>query len=127
MEQAMAIGKVGVSRGGKSSEGAVSLRSGGAVVAALKHLGYDVGAIVTDDLIDLGRKLRAGQVDTAFLALHGRFGEDGCVQGLLEMLGIPYTGSGVLSSALCMDKVKSKELFRLHNVPTPPYYAIDAG
>lgn len=122
----MARGKVGVIMGGKSAEREVSLRSGGAVVSALKHLGYDVAAIVTDDLIELGRRLRGAQIDTAFLALHGRFGEDGCVQGLLEMHGIPYTGCGVLSSALCMDKVKSKELFRLHNVPTPPYYAIDA-
>ena len=65
-------------------------------------------------------------IDMAFLALHGRFGEDGCVQGLLETLQIPYTGSSVLSSALAMDKLKSKELFRLHNVPTPPYYVYDS-
>src|SRR6202034_204196 len=57
-----------------------------------------------------------------FVALHGRGGEDGCVQGLLEVMGIPYTGSGVLPSALAMDKLKAKEMFRLHNVPTPPYY-----
>src|SRR5262249_18340137 len=62
-----------------------------------------------------------------FLALHGRHGEDGCVQGLLELAGIPYTGSSVLASALAMDKLKAKELFRLHNVPTPPYYAVDSS
>ncbi|HTJ85111.1 MAG TPA: D-alanine--D-alanine ligase, partial [Polyangiaceae bacterium] len=63
-------------------------------------------------------------ISVAFLALHGRHGEDGCIQGLLELLKIPYTGSSVLSSALAMDKLKAKELFRLHNVPTPPYYMI---
>jgi len=57
-----------------------------------------------------------------FIALHGRGGEDGCVQGMLELMGVPYTGSGVLGSALAMDKLKAKEMFRLHNVPTPPYY-----
>ncbi|HEY0462865.1 MAG TPA: D-alanine--D-alanine ligase, partial [Polyangiaceae bacterium] len=62
------------------------------------------------------------ELDLAFLALHGRLGEDGCVQGVLELLGVPYTGSSVLASALAMDKLKAKELFRLHNVPTPPYY-----
>ncbi len=61
----------------------------------------------------------------AFLALHGRFGEDGAIQGILEWLGIPYTGSGVLSSALSLDKLKAKELFRLHNIPTPPYYDLN--
>jgi D-alanine-D-alanine ligase len=63
-------------------------------------------------------------IDVAFLALHGRLGEDGCVQGLCELLRVPYTGSNVLVSALAMDKLKSKELFRLHNVPTPPYYTV---
>jgi D-alanine-D-alanine ligase len=61
-------------------------------------------------------------VDVVFIALHGRGGEDGCVQGCLELMGVPYTGSGVLASALAMDKLKAKEMFRLHNVPTPPYY-----
>jgi D-alanine-D-alanine ligase len=72
-------------------------------------------------------ELTRARMDIAFLALHGRFGEDGCIQGLLELLGIPYTGSSVLSSALAMDKLKSKELFRLFNVPTPPYYVVDAS
>jgi D-alanine-D-alanine ligase len=74
---------------------------------------------------DLDRALRATPIDVAFLALHGRYGEDGCVQGLLECMRIPYTGSGVLASALAMDKLKAKELFRLHNVPTPPYYSLE--
>ena len=74
------------------------------------------------DRDSLDRIADAG-IDVAFVALHGRYGEDGCIQGWLELLGIPYTGSGVLASALAMDKLKAKELFRLHNVPTPPYYA----
>jgi D-alanine-D-alanine ligase len=69
--------------------------------------------------------LSEARLDIAFLALHGRLGEDGCVQGLLELLGVPYTGSSVLGSALAMDKVKAKEMFRLHNVPTPAYYVFD--
>lgn len=121
----MVTGRVGVIMGGSSSERAVSLSSGRAVARALKLLGYDVASIVVDDLVELGRQLRERDVDVAFLALHGRYGEDGCVQGMLEMMKIPYTGSGVLSSALAMDKVKSKEMFRLHNVPTPPYYSVE--
>jgi D-alanine-D-alanine ligase len=66
--------------------------------------------------------VRRSPVDAVFIALHGRGGEDGCVQGALELMGVPYTGSGVLASALAMDKLKAKEMFRLHNVPTPPYY-----
>jgi D-alanine-D-alanine ligase len=72
------------------------------------------------------KDLANADLDVAFLALHGRLGEDGCVQGVLELMGIPYTGSNVLSSALAMDKMKAKELFRLHNVPTPPYYVFGA-
>ena len=71
--------------------------------------------------------LRQTPIDVAFIALHGTYGEDGCVQGLLEIMGIPYTGSNVLASALAMDKLKSKELFRLHNVPTPPYYTLEGA
>ena len=88
--------------------------------AALVERGYDAVKVFVDSDLDL--VLRAERVDLAFLALHGRYGEDGCVQGLLELFGIPYTGSSVLSSALAMDKLKAKELFRLHNLSTPPYY-----
>ncbi len=98
------------------------MRSGEAVVQALRARGHDVVPIVVDR--DIDAVLRRTPIDVAFLALHGRFGEDGCVQGLLEWLGIPYTGSGVMASALAMDKLKAKELFRLHNVPTPPYYDV---
>jgi D-alanine-D-alanine ligase len=106
--------------GGLSSERDQSLRTGEAVHAALVERGYDAVRVFVDSDLDLA--LRAERIDLAFLALHGRYGEDGCVQGLLELFGIPYTGSSLLSSALAMDKLKAKELFRLHNLPTPAYY-----
>ena len=115
--------RVGVLMGGVSAESDVSLRTGEGVAAALEERGHDVARIVWDGGgAGLDEIVRSANVDVVFLALHGRGGEDGCAQGMLELLGIPYTGSGVLASALAMDKVKSKELFRLHNVPTPPYY-----
>ena len=112
--------KIGVLMGGLSSEREVSLRSGEAVLAALRELGYRAAPVYVDRDIDL--VLRQQDIDLAFIALHGRYGEDGCVQGLLETRGIPYTGSDVLASALALHKVKAKELFRLHNLPTPAYY-----
>lgn len=115
--------KIGVLMGGLSAEREVSLKSGAAVYKALKDRGYDVLRIFVDRDIDM--LLRQIDVDLVFNALHGRYGEDGCIQGLLEMLGIPYTGSGVLASSLSMHKVKAKELFRLHNLPTPPYYVME--
>src|SRR5687767_6324078 len=119
--------RVGVVMGGSSAEREISLRSGEAVAEALAGLGHDVTRIVLGAGDEALRQLVDAELDVAFLSLHGRLGEDGCVQGLLELLGIPYTGSSVLSSALAMDKVKAKELFRLHNVPTPPYYLVHAG
>ncbi len=118
--------RIGVVMGGTSGEREVSLRSGEAVVAALRGRGHDARPLVLDDPCETASLLRGAGVDVAFLALHGRYGEDGCVQGVCELLGVPYTGSSLLASALAMDKVKSKELFRLHNVPTPPYYAVSA-
>ena len=115
---------IGVLMGGLSSEREVSLRSGEAALAALRGRGYRALPIYVDRDLDL--VLRQTRIDVAFIALHGRYGEDGCVQGLLETMGIPYTGSDVLASALAMHKVKSKELFRLHNLPTPAYYVADA-
>jgi D-alanine-D-alanine ligase len=115
--------KIGVLMGGLSAERDVSLQSGEAVYQALKARGYDPLRIYVDRDIDM--LLRQMKVDLVFNALHGRYGEDGCIQGLLEMLGIPYTGSGVLASSLAMHKVKAKELFRLHNLPTPPYYVME--
>lgn len=117
--------RIGVLLGGLGSEREISLKTGEAVAKALVDRGYDVTRIYVDR--DLDRVLRQNPIDVAFIALHGPYGEDGCVQGLLELMGIPYTGSGVLASALAMDKLKSKELFRLYNVPTPPYYVADAN
>lgn len=116
--------RVGVVMGGTSSEREISLRSGRAVAEALWELGHEVVAIDIGTGIDAVEDLADADIDVAFLALHGKQGEDGCVQGVLEMLGIPYTGSGVMASALAMDKLKAKELLRLHNVPTPPYYML---
>jgi D-alanine-D-alanine ligase len=117
--------KVGVLLGGLSSEREVSLRTGEAVLAALVARGHDAIPIYVDRDVDVA--LRQERVDVAFIALHGRWGEDGCIQGLLESMGIPYTGSDVLASALAMHKGKSKELFRLHNLPTPAYYTLTAA
>src|SRR5271170_794496 len=118
--------RVGVLMGGWSAEREVSLRTGEGVAAALESRGHDVVRVVWSDegagSAGIDERIRAAKVDVVFLALHGRGGEDGCVQGMLELMGIPYTGSGVLASALAMDKLKAKEMFRLHNVPTPPYY-----
>jgi len=114
--------KIGVLMGGLSSERQVSLDTGEAVLTALIERGYNAEAIFVDRDVDM--VIRQANIDLAFIALHGRYGEDGCIQGLLETLGIPYTGSDVLSSALAMNKVKAKELFRLHNLPTPAYYVL---
>ncbi len=117
--------KIGVLCGGLSAERDISLRTGEAICSALVERGFDATRIYVDRDLDL--ILRQTPIDVAFLALHGRYGEDGCVQGLLELFGIPYTGSSVLASALAMDKVKAKQIFRLHNLPTPPYYVVRQG
>ncbi|MGE5662833.1 MAG: D-alanine--D-alanine ligase [Deltaproteobacteria bacterium] len=106
---------VGVFLGGESSERDVSLRTGAAAVAALRRLGYDVREIdlVGDWLVGI----RDSGADVAFLALHGRFGEDGCIQGALELARIPYTGSGVAASALSMSKVLAKRVAAAAGVP----------
>src|SRR5579872_1043006 len=117
--------RVGVLMGGLSAERDVSLRTGEGVAAALEGKGYEVARLVWEsEGSALDELVRQASIDVAFIALHGRGGEDGCIQGLLELRGIPYTGSGVLASALAMDKLKAKEMFRLHNVPTPPYYVV---
>jgi len=117
--------KIGVLLGGLSSERDVSIRTGEAVLAALRERGHHAVPIYVDRDVDVA--LRQEQIEVAFVALHGRWGEDGCIQGLLEMLGIPYTGSDVLASALAMHKGKAKELFRLHNLATPAYYSFTGG
>ena len=102
--------KVAVLYGGRSSEREVSLKTGAACADALRQRGYDVALLDVD--LDIAARLREIRADVVFNALHGRWGEDGCIQGLLEAMGLPYTGSGVLASAIGMDKVISKLLFR---------------
>jgi D-alanine-D-alanine ligase len=114
--------QIGILLGGVSAEREISLKTGEAIYEALSARGYRVQKVFVD--ADIDRVLRQTHIDIAVIALHGTYGEDGCVQGMLETMGIPYTGSGVLPSALAMDKLKSKELFRLYNVPTPPYYVL---
>ena len=115
----MNFGKVAVLLGGKSAEREVSLKSGGMVLNALRSRGVDALAF---DPAERGLDALIGErFERAFIALHGRFGEDGTVQGVLEWLGIPYTGSGVLASALAMDKLRAKLLWRAEGLPTPPY------
>lgn len=111
------FGKVAVVMGGWSAEREVSLMSGSQVLAALLVSGVDAHAV--DATPELSSVLQQGQFDRAFLILHGRGGEDGLVQASLELAGIPYTGSGVLASALCMDKWRAKQLCSLNGVPTP--------
>jgi D-alanine-D-alanine ligase len=113
------FGKVAVLMGGRSAEREISLKSGTMVLAALRKEGVDAYAF---DPRDQGlEQLIAQKFDRAFIALHGRFGEDGTVQGALEYLGIPYTGSGVMASALAMDKWRTKLLWQAAGVSTPPY------
>ena len=115
----MNFGKVAVLLGGKSAEREVSLKSGGMVLAALRKKGVDAHAFdPAEKSIESLQKEKFGR---AFIALHGRFGEDGTMQGILEWLGIPYTGSGVLASALAMDKVRTKRIWSAEGLPTAPY------
>jgi D-alanine-D-alanine ligase len=110
--------KIGVLMGGLSAEREVSLKSGAAVMGSLTRQGYNVCAI--DVGTEVALTLRRENVDVAFIALHGRYGEDGIIQGLLEMMQIPYTGSGVLASALGMNKAQARSLFIVAGLTTPP-------
>lgn len=112
-----AFGRVAVLFGGKSAEREVSLKSGNAVLQALQGAGVDAfGIDVGDDFL---QRLLSENIDRAFIILHGRGGEDGSMQGLLECLGIPYTGSGILASALAMDKLRTKQVWHSLGIPTP--------
>jgi D-alanine-D-alanine ligase len=119
------FGKVAVLMGGPSAEREVSLKSGNAVLAALKRQGVDAHGIDADK--STLRHLQDEKFDRVFIALHGRWGEDGVIQGALEVLDMPYTGSGVLGSALAMDKLRSKYLWSASGVPTPEYVVIDSA
>jgi len=105
--------------GGLSREREVSLKTGKAILRALAEKGYAVIPIDVGD--DIAEKLVKEKIECAFLALHGRFGEDGTIQGMLELMRIPYTGSGVLASALAMDKIMSKKFFLCEKIPTPRF------
>ena len=123
-QEAQALGKVGVLFGGRSAERDVSIMSGTGVLKALQSQGIDAHAF------DPGQRslaeLAAEKFDRVFIALHGRFGEDGSLQGALELLGIPYTGSGVMASSVGMDKITTKILWLNEGLPTPRYAVLDA-
>jgi D-alanine-D-alanine ligase len=118
--QAHDYGKVAVLLGGNSAERAVSLNSGAAVLAALQHAGVDAHAL-DPAAAGFPGTLTGGGFDRVFIALHGRGGEDGVMQGMLEVIDMPYTGSGVLGSALCMDKLRTKQLWQSAGIPTPDF------
>jgi D-alanine-D-alanine ligase len=125
MERETLLGKtIGVLMGGLSGEREVSLRSGSNCLRALRAKGYK--AVEIDALRDVGERIQEAGVEVAFLAVHGRFGEDGTIQGLLEVVGVPYTGSGVLASALGMNKVAAKKVVAGSGLPTPDYYEFGA-
>ncbi len=123
MNNPESFGKVAVLFGGRSAEREVSLKSGAAVLAALQRSGVDAHAF--DPATENLQALKDRGFDRAFIALHGRFGEDGTVQGALELLGIPYTGSGVMASALGMDKWRSKLVWQAGGLPIPEYLMLD--
>jgi len=119
------FGRVGVLLGGRSSEREISLMSGRAVLDALLEQGVDAHAF--DPALQSLAQLEQARFDRVFIALHGRFGEDGTIQGVLETLRIPYTGSGVQASAIAIDKIATKKLWLWAGVPTPRWVDLDAA
>jgi D-alanine-D-alanine ligase len=117
--------KIGVLMGGLSSEREVSLASGAAVLKALADKGYD--AVGIDIGRDAAEQVRKAGIGIAFNALHGKFGEDGAIQGLLEIMGIPCTGSGILASAMGMNKIVSKTLFKSYGLQVGPFLVVSRG
>ncbi|MTI82478.1 MAG: D-alanine--D-alanine ligase [Firmicutes bacterium] len=115
--------KIGILMGGRSAEREVSLRTGEAIYQALVSSGFTTEKI--DVGFDIAEQLKEKEIELAFIALHGRFGEDGTIQGLLEMLDIPYTGSGVLASALAIDKIATKKILSHEGLPTPVFSVIE--
>jgi len=120
-----AMGKVAVLFGGRSAEREISIRSGSGVLAALQRQGVDAHPF--DPAKRALDELRRDGFSRAFIALHGRYGEDGTVQGALELLDIPYTGSGVMASAIAMDKVFTKRVWITHGLPTPKFEVVRRG
>ena len=118
----MSLGKVAVLMGGRSAEREVSLMSGSGVLKALQASGVDAQAFDPAER-DLGELKKEG-FDRCFIALHGRYGEDGTVQGALELLGVPYTGSGVMASSIAMDKTMTKRVWLAEGLPTPRYVLV---
>lgn len=122
---AQSLGKVVVLHGGLSAEREISLRSGAGVLGAFARAG--VHAIGFDPAQQPLEALRALNPDRVFIALHGRYGEDGTVQGALELMKIPYTGSGVLASSIALDKPMTKKVWKFHGLPTPDFVVLHAG
>ena len=114
--------RIAVLMGGLSSERDISLKTGGAILNALQRRGYD--AISLDADRNIVENLKINGIDIAFIALHGAFGEDGAVQGLLELLGIAYTGSSLLASAVSINKVATKKMLAYHGLPTPAFQVV---
>lgn len=119
------LGKVAVLMGGWSAEREISLMSGQAVLKALQESDVDATGIDVDH--DIASVLGQGNYDRAFIIMHGRGGEDGIIQGLLEAMGIPYTGSKVLGSSLAMDKLRTKQIWQAMDLPTPDYVVLDSA
>ena len=119
------LGKVAVLMGGLSAEREISLMSGSAVLSALQEAGVDVHGIDVNETV--ANDLIAGNFQRVFIMLHGRGGEDGAIQGLLEVMRLPYTGSGVAASSLAMDKLKTKQIWMAMGLPTPEFCIIDSG
>ncbi len=118
------FGKVAVLMGGLSAEREISLLSGNAILKALKNKGVDAHGIDVDE--NIVNELGAGNYQRVFIILHGRGGEDGTIQGLLELMNIPYTGSGVMASSLAMDKLKTKQIWMAMGLPTPEFHILDS-
>ncbi len=114
--------KIGVLLGGRSAEREVSLRTGEAIYHALLSNGYDAIKIDVDN--NIVENLKSQQIQLAFIALHGKYGEDGTIQGLLEMLDIPYTGSHVLASAIAINKIATKRILTYEGLPTPDFFTV---
>jgi D-alanine-D-alanine ligase len=116
--------KIGVLMGGRSPEREISFKTGSNIISGLQRAGYEVVGI--DACQNVVEDIKRENIDLAFVALHGPLGEDGTIQGLLEFLDIPYTGSGVLASALAMDKIMTKRVIHHRGVPTPDYYVVES-